>query len=45
MPKKESMVRIVSHFSEGIRFLRGFFSLDTTVNAAMELFIRRFNAL
>ena len=37
MPKKESMVRIVSHFSEGIRFLRGFFSLDTTVNAAMAI--------
>ena len=37
MPKQESMVRIVSHFSEGIRFLRGFFSLDTTVHAAMAI--------
>ena len=37
MPQRESMVKIVSHFSEGIRFLRGFFSLDTTVNAAMAI--------
>ena len=25
MPKKENKVKIVEHFSKGIRFLRGFF--------------------